>query len=180
MDFKLVSKNNMGILISLLLVIILSQSRAFNFLLNTALGRAIIILFILGISYLNKIFGIVTVLFIIIMINQSDINYLEGFDTKDNSKDDNKEKLNQEDIDKLKTDIQQKNVAHIATVSSGLATDTYTNDNFSVSHEGFNIIERERNIQKGKRSNEVPVSKSSSDDIEPSNKLIFTDNFSTV
>jgi len=172
MDFKLVSKNNMGILISLLLVIILSQSRAFNFLLNTSLGRAVIILFILGISYLNKIFGIVTVLFLIIMINQSDINYLEGFDTKD--------KLNQEDIDKLKSHLQQKNVSHIATVSSGLATDTYTTDNFSVSREGFNIIERERNIQKGKRSNEVPVSKSTSDDIEPSNKLIFTDNYSSV
>ena len=55
MDFNLVSKNNLGAATALLLVVILSQGRFFNFLLDTALGRAILILFILFISYTNKI-----------------------------------------------------------------------------------------------------------------------------
>ena len=79
MDFKLVSKNNLGVVTALLLVILLSQGRVFNFLLVSALGRAILILFILVISYTNKILGVVSVLFIIIMFNNSDIGYLEGF-----------------------------------------------------------------------------------------------------
>jgi hypothetical protein len=73
MDFKLVSKNNLGAVTALILVIILSQSRFFNFLLDTALGRAILILFVLFISYTNKILGVVSVLFIII-IGKSGLN----------------------------------------------------------------------------------------------------------
>ena len=69
MKYNLVSKNNIGAVISLFLVILLSQSKVFNFLLDTALGRAILILFILVISYTNKILGVVSVLFIIIMFN---------------------------------------------------------------------------------------------------------------
>ena len=80
MDFNLVSKNNLGVVTALLLVIILSQGRFFNFLLDTALGRAILILFILFISYTNKILGVVSVLFIIIMFNNSNIGYMEGFE----------------------------------------------------------------------------------------------------
>ena len=85
MDFNLVSKNNLGAVTALLLVIILSQGQFFNFLLDTALGRAVLILFILFISYTNKILGVVTVLFIIIMFNNSDIGYMEGNTTMGSS-----------------------------------------------------------------------------------------------
>ena len=79
MELKLVSKNNMGAVATLLLVILLSQGRVFDFLMDTALGRAILIILILGISYIHKIFGIVAILFIIIMFNQSNLGYMEGF-----------------------------------------------------------------------------------------------------
>ncbi len=85
MEFNIVSKNNLGAVTALLLVIILSQGRFFNFLLDTALGRAVLILFILFISYANKILGIVCVLFIIIMFNNSDIGYIEGNTTMGSS-----------------------------------------------------------------------------------------------
>ena len=85
MQTTLVSKNNIGGATALLLVILLSQTKFFNFLLDTALGRAFLILFILVISYTNKILGVVSVLFIIIMVNSSDIGYLEGFDTPNDS-----------------------------------------------------------------------------------------------
>jgi cytoskeletal protein RodZ len=79
MNFKLVSKNNIGIVVALLLVILLSQSKFFNFLLDTTLGRSILVFLILILAYVNKILGVVAVLFIIILLNQSDIGYLEGF-----------------------------------------------------------------------------------------------------
>ena len=47
MDFNFVSKNNIGAVSTLVLIIILSQSRFFDFLIDTALGRAVLILFIL-------------------------------------------------------------------------------------------------------------------------------------
>jgi hypothetical protein len=80
MDFKLVDKKNMGVVSLLLLVIILSQARFFNFLIDTALGRAFLIAFIIFISCCHKIMGVVGVLLIIIMFNRSQIGILEGFD----------------------------------------------------------------------------------------------------
>ena len=91
MDFKLVSKNNMGIVITLILVILLSQSRFFDFLTETALGRMFILMLIILISYTNKFLGLLAVLFIIIAFNQYDMNvvqsynYYEGFDGSGNS-----------------------------------------------------------------------------------------------
>ena len=83
MTFKLLSKNNVGIATVLLLVVLLSQSRVFNFLVDSALGRTLLILLLILISYTNKILGVVSVLLIIIMFNNSDIGYMEGFADKD-------------------------------------------------------------------------------------------------
>ena len=90
MDFKLISKNNIGSAVLLLLVIALSQARVFNFLIDTALGRFFLIIFILCLSHCHKILGVVGVLFIIIMFNSN--MYYEGFgnnsgsDSRSNSK----------------------------------------------------------------------------------------------
>jgi hypothetical protein len=180
MDFKLVSKNNLGVVTALLLVILLSQGRVFNFLLDTALGRAVLILFILVISYTNKILGVVSVLFIIIMFNNSDVGYLEGFtDSNSNSTtttisskmptNSNKDTTNtstdtttttrptltDEQKQKLMATLQEKaKEKDTSTVSGGA--------------EGFNTFETERNIQKGKQSNSIPVSSyaNQSDNVE--------------
>ena len=85
MDFKLVSKNNVGAVLLLLFVIIVSQSKMLNFLLNTYLGRAFLILLLLVLAYLHKIFGVVAVLLIVILFNNSDMAYLEGFAGQDAS-----------------------------------------------------------------------------------------------
>ena len=79
MNFNLFSKNNIGVVVSLLLVILLSQAKVFNFLLDTVLGRSFLVFAVLILAYVNKILGVVAVLFIIILFNQSDIGYLEGF-----------------------------------------------------------------------------------------------------
>jgi hypothetical protein len=159
MDFKLVSKNNVGGVATLLLVILLSQSRFFDFLMDTALGRAVLILFILGISYTNKILGVVAVLFIIIAFNNSDIGYLEGFTSSPNTT---------EKTDDVKENVNQK-IEEKKTESKGI--------------EGFNITEREHMMLRGKRSSEVPVysnSRKQDDDVEPTDKSVFAGNYSSV
>jgi hypothetical protein len=85
MSFNLVSKNNLGIFLTLLLVVILSQTKFFNFLLDTVLGRTTLIAIILGLSYINKNLGVIVVMFIIIMFSGSNIGYLEGFDGSGNT-----------------------------------------------------------------------------------------------
>jgi hypothetical protein len=150
---NLVSKNNVGGATALLLVVLLSQSKFFNFLLDTSLGRAVLILFILVISYTNKILGVVSVLFIIIMVNSSDIGYLEGFDTPNDSTisptKPNKTPLNNSAISPQKQPPVKAVVAAISPVSAPPVITTAT--------EGFNTLDNERNIQKGKQSNSIPI-----------------------
>jgi hypothetical protein len=189
MDFKLVSKNNMGVVATLILVILLSQSRFFNFLIDTALGRAVLILFILGISYTNQILGVVAVLFIIIMFNQSDIGYIEGFTsttttTTPTSTNGNLKLKEQEDKLKMqKNKLQQTTTTTTASSIAAASPLNATKGETFVAREGFNMIDREGTILRGKRSNEVPVfsgSHSQNDDVEPSDKSVFASSYSSI
>lgn len=156
MDFKLVSKNNLSVVSSLILVILLSQSKFFNFLLDTVLGRAVLILFILFISYTNKILGVVSVLFIIIMFNNSDISFIEGFtshsSTNTTTTDDTTTNssttltLTDEQKEQILSKLQEKSKENTATTTSS-----------SAATEGFDIIGTENSIKRGKQSNSIPV-----------------------
>jgi hypothetical protein len=77
------SKQNCGIVLFLLFLIIISQLHLLNFFFNNSLGRAFFILIILLIAYFNNILGVISVLFAILLINNSEnkwINeFLEGF-----------------------------------------------------------------------------------------------------
>jgi len=178
MDFKLVSKNNLGAATSLILVVLLSQSKFFNFLIDTALGRAILILFILFISYTNKSLGVVSVLFIIIMFNSSDIGYMEGFTApSSNNSNDSSTTINttttndstttssttptltDEQKQQIMAKIQEKNKDNSTTTTSSS----------SVASEGFDIIGTENTIKRGKQSNSIPVNSfmKNSDNIMP-------------
>ena len=160
MKTTLVSKNNIGGATALLLVILLSQTKFFNFLLDTALGRSVLILFILVISYTNKILGVVSVLFIIIMFNSSDIGYLEGFDTPNDSTNvaDSSTKPNNSSTtpQKKQTTTTVSNDNQTSTDPAASSTDS-TPPAITTATEGFNTIDNERNIQKGKQSNSITV-----------------------
>ena len=162
MDFKLISKNNIGGVATLFLVILLSQSRVFDFLIDTALGRALLILLILGISYTNKILGAVAVLFIIISFNKSNIAYMESFTSNEGE-----------------TEVQ----APVSSVSVERKEDKNKEEYKNKGIEGFNITEREDTMLRGKRSNEVQVfsnARNQDDDVEPTDKSVFTSSFSSV
>jgi hypothetical protein len=207
MNFKLVSKNNMGVVIILVLVILLSQSKFFNFLTESSLGRVVLLSFVILIAYTNKILGLLAVLCIIIAFNIDDMNvvqsynYYEGFDGSGNIMADisgniiadvsgnslhaDKVKLKlKEDKAKLmnaKIQLQQQkanNASQTATTTSSVAS---TTESFR-GIEGFNMSDRETNILRGKQSNAVSVfndSRAQNDDVRPSDKSIFTSDYSS-
>ena len=155
MDFNLGSKNNMGAIATIILIILLSQSRIFNFLMDTTLGRVFLVAFILALSCIHKVLGVILVLFIMIMFNQSTIGYLEGFTEKQNNEPN-------QNIAKEEPKPEEKK---------------------EKGREGFNMIDREGTILKGKRSNEMPVfsnARNQTDDVEASDKSVFTDAYSSV
>lgn len=255
MDFKLLSKNNIGVVSTLILVILLSQARVFDFLIDTSLGMFILIIFILGISYMNHNLGLVAVLFIIIMMNQNDFGYLEGFSLKgitknvkkpttttttsssndsssstkevaekeqaemaarqaeiaakqadamakkameqakssaDKAAAAQKEQATAQALAQAKATEQAAQAAYTAAKKQAMAASmlakvkvgakSSTKESFVGGSEGFNMIDREGTILKGKRSNEIPVlynSRSQSDDdVEPMDSSMFKDSYS--
>jgi hypothetical protein len=183
MCFKLVSKNNMGIVATLILVVLLSQSRFFNFLIDSALGRAILILFILVISCVNKILGVVSVLFIIIMFNQSGMGYIEGFTGTSVNPAVKQDNLNENLLKLNKLKSQNLNSKSDTTTTTSSAATTNLSNNTTTGREGFNTIDRESTILRGKRSNEVSVlnsARNQSEDVEPTEMSVFKNTYSSV
>ena len=184
MNFNIVSKNNVGVVTSLLLVVLLSQSKFFNFLLDNALGRTILIMFILLISYTNKILGIVSVLFIIIMFNNSDFGYMEGLTTEtQSSTTTTDEKPLGSTTPPILTDEQKKEI--LKNLQPNLENNSQADSSNNVNtkdnkaSEGFDIIGSENTIKRGKQSNSIPVHDSvkSSDDVLPFDNS-FSDSYS--
>ena len=204
MDFKLLSKNNVGAVFALLLVVLLSQSRVFNFLLDTALGRSILIFFVLILSYVHKILGVVIVLFIIILFNQNNTGYFEGFtDASGNTVTPN---ANQEARIEERKQVRQNvkaNLASKAAAASASATTSTTTPTTTTpatttpatttpttttsttpttttgGAEGFDLIGTENNIKRGKQSNKIPVSSHMRESMNVSAfDGSFTDNYS--
>jgi hypothetical protein len=179
----------------LLLVIILSESRLFNFFTDTYLGRAFLIIIILFASYLHKILGVVCVLIIIIMFNNNDFSsYYEGFGP--NEKDGDGKKNDGKDAQPINPP-KPVATANTPTISSGsiskpintptpVPDDKTTNnstdksidasvDKINVvtsssavnkSIEGFDLQSTENNIKRGKQSNSIPVDQYNKQSIE--------------
>ena len=202
MNFKLVSKNNMGIVITLILVILLSQSKLFNFYAESYLGRLFLLAFIIFVAYTNKILGLFAVLCVIVAFNYNDnmnyvnsYNFYEGFDGSGNTVDTSGNTVDTSGnsiitdkiaIDKAKRNIltqkinmlqQKQNAA--APPTSAPSTTTSTTPSGT---EGFCMSDRETNMLKGKPSNAIPVfntSRDQSDYVSPSDKSVFTGSYSS-
>lgn len=195
MNFKLVSKNNVGVLTTLILVILLSQSRFFDFLMDTHLGRLFLLAFVILIAYTSKILGLFAVLCVILAFNHNDMNMVygynlyEGFDGSGNMTDasgnmsdasgnqtaikamQNKLSMLQskeETLEQKLNSVQQK-------MGSQSQTPTTNTESFR-GREGFCMTDRETNMLRGKQSNTVPVFnnvREQSDDISPTDTSMF-------
>ena len=201
MEFKLVSKNNIGTVVLLLLVIALSQARAFNFLIDSALGRFFLIIFILCLSHCNKILGVVGVLFIVIMFNVN--MYSEGFETA-NGKTITKPtdtSVDSTEVDIIKVDATKVDTAKLKENAKKQLSETKTNldtakasvdaakanmntttdtSTTTTAAEGFDILGIENNIKRGKQSNSIPVNNfmRDADSVSPYEGSSFLGSFS--
>jgi len=191
MDLKLISKNNVGTAVLFLLVIALSQARAFNFLIDTALGRFFLIICIVGLSYFHKILGVVGVLFIIIMFNSN--MYYEGFgnnsksnsstsstDTSSNSTDASGNSTTQIDTEQIKAMIKQQIADASNNNTSSDSSSSNSSSKNSKASEGFDVLGMENSIKRGKQSNSIPVNSfmRDSDSILPYEGSSILGNFS--
>jgi hypothetical protein len=167
MGFKMINNSTLSAAVSLLFVLLLTQSRFFNFLLDTAWGRLVLITFIIIISYLNKILGVVSVLFVIIMFNQSDMALFEGFTTdasgnmKNNIGDASgnimmKKKISSSTSTSSSTG-NNNNMKNNISDASGNVPNAIKKAKVTNAQEGFDMIGTENNIKRGKQSNSINV-----------------------
>lgn len=194
MNFKIVSKENLGCMVLLSLVIILSLAKIFNIVIDTPIGRIIMIMFIIITSYLNKVLGLLSVLFIAIILSNSDSYYYENFTSSPNSSStsaDSSKNTVSTDLSKSIGIIDpSNNISNITTSTNNLLKKTQqtvsnssNSSNTSIASnttEGFDIIGIENEIKKGKQSNSIPVSTfmRQSEYISPHQFSSFGENFS--
>jgi len=172
MNLKMISKKNIGFMITLLLSLLLTQSKVFSFFVNTYLGRTFLVLILIYISYLNNILGIVSVLLIIIMFSNYDFKMLEGLEGLENKE--NKT----EDTEQTEQPKQPKQTEQTELMNTpkeyNIEKKTELPENASI--EGFDLVSAESNIQKGKQSNSIPVFSFSrqSDEVLPYDKSDYS------
>lgn len=134
------NKNTIGIVSLILLAVIFHQEGYTRFLMYTSLGKLLVVAALIALTLLGKTFGIAGALLIVLIMNAHDfvsMTYLEGFETKEKGKAEVKDK---EEV----TQIVQ------ATVSAPPVQ----------AKEGFNMVDREGTLLRGKRSNEIPIDRS--------------------
>ena len=184
----LISKNNVGAAVLLLFVTIISQSRIFDVLIDTALGRILLIAFILFLSYSNKILGVIGVLFIIIMFNSTSFGMMEGF-TKGTNADgshaatataDGSHAAAAADADAAAAVAANSNNGELAKDKLKQIGSIVNKNKTATAAEGFDVLGTERTMQKGKQSNSIPVNSfmRDSESALPFENSKFTDIFS--
>jgi hypothetical protein len=176
MAINTLTKNSIGVVLALLLVILLSESRLFNLLTETYLGRAFLIVILLFASYLNKILGVVCVFIIIIMFNNNNNSFYEGNTTmkesdssitststaKTNTNSDQPINVTTSAVTAKNNDTKKTTTSN----SSSTVTTPATSSPATKSIEGFDLQSTENTIKRGKQSNSIPVNQYNKQSIE--------------
>ena len=173
-------KKNIGYIITIVLILLLSFFKTFRFLTESILGRLLLVSLLACIACSNKILGLVAVLAIILAFNYNELRVVQPYNYYEGFEDSSKEDTTKEDRKKASDLASDATSKIIKTVS----VSTKSNTEKPVAREGFCMSDRERNIQKGKQSNSIPVSVHSRgneiDSVSPSEKSVFSGLFSSV
>ena len=174
---KILSKHNFSVALTLLLTILLSQTNIMNFFFNTVLGRTLLVLLILCVSYTNHILGVVSTLFVIMLFLGS-YTYAEGLDGIEPEVPEPKIVLDEEEpvptseetnktlstMKETMKEYMQKYMADVPVpkpvttpVTTPESFTTYEQDNKYITTEGSDILGTERTLQRGKKSNTIMV-----------------------
>lgn len=135
--YKILSKQNVGVALTLILTILLSQSNIMNLLFDTILGRTVLVLILLCISYTNQPLGAASTLLALVVFACS-YNYTKN----------------------VPKNVQPVTVAPIVALAPAAKpkhSEQDTLDNKYINTEGFDILGTERNLQRGKKSNSIMV-----------------------
>jgi len=199
MGFKLISKNNVGAVTTLILILLLSQSRLFDFLINTPLGRMVLLAMVILIAHTHKMLGLFAVLCIILAFNHNELNMVygynlyEGFDGSGNTTDmsgnmqdmsgniqsklaslQSKESSLEDKVKSIQQQIQTANANATNSTSSSSTSESFKG------REGFCMTDRETTMLRGKQSSTVPVFQNlreQSDDVSPTDSSMFQSSY---
>jgi len=197
------NKTTSGLVATIILVILLCQPNIFHSFTGSVLGRFVLIILILGITYLHMIFGVIVILVIIVLLSNSGNAYLEGFEGGDAT---TTTPTPTPTTDPATTDSTTKSTPATTTTSptvppppanppqSGLKPAVPTSqvptppqssskkETFA-SREGFSMTDRESNMLKGKNSKQIAVfsnARAQKNLVEPSDTSVFTSGYSSV
>jgi len=131
--YKILSKQNVGVALTLILTILLSQSNIMNLFFDTILGRTALVLILLCISYTNQILGIASTLLVLVVF-ACNYNYTKNVPS-----------------------VTVAPVVALAPAAKPKHSEQDTLDNKYINTEGFDILGTERNLQRGKKSNSIMV-----------------------
>lgn len=174
-NFKMVNKNSVGGAGLLLFLIVISQARLFDFLIDSSLGRILLVLTLICLSYCHGILGVVGVLLIVIAFNHSGLSFLsEGFETTTTTGEVTTPgetikaeiKLDPDAVAAIKSQMMDKAKKAKESASSTPTDSTTTTDSFVTTRglEGFDVLGIENNLKRGKQSNSIPTSSYSKQD----------------
>ena len=168
--YKILSKQNCSVALTLILIILLSQSNIMNLFFNTILGRTLLVLILLCISYTNQILGVVSTLLVLVAFACC-YSYTENFAP-----------VGAPVVAApvvAAPDVGAPDVVAPDVGSPDVETDTLDNNKYIVT-EGFDILGTERNLQRGKKSNTIMVNEDmrKSENVDPydgwNNQSYFT------
>lgn len=203
MAFRFDNKQNIGIFATLALIILLTKCDTFLLLMNTVLGKIILILLIFFATYSNKILGLVNVFLVILASSYHTVHagygYLEGFtdasgnevvvDMSGNNAGSNvaaikdtKKQLQAAVKEKLLQKQEELAAATSSAATSTTTPTTTTTESFKGGKEGFCITDKENTILRGKQSNSIPIydSKNDMENVLPSERSVFSKEYATV
>jgi hypothetical protein len=158
---------------------LLCQARFFDFLVGTTLGRAILVFLVLGITCAHHILGVIAVLAIVVIYNQSNVDYMEGF-TKEPANDKKMGTAVIKVAPNAPPDARPKAATDGEPDSKPKADKKPADDSKKpVAREGFNLLDSERVMQKGKRASDfmgvADTRRQSDDAVEPNDPSCFAD-----
>lgn len=157
---KFTNKKNVCCCMILLLLLVISQLRIIDSLLDTSLGRTLLLVVLLSVSYVNKILGIVGAFLFIVIFTVQKSSLLESF-TSDRTD------LSGNMVDVSGNMMDASGNINIPKICKNLSNKKVEQEGFQ-SIEGFDIIGTESTLLKGKSSNSIHASKENTGNVQPS------------
>jgi len=147
MMLKGMMKKSVGIVLLILLTIILSRAKTFQFMMTTYLGRIILLSILIFMTCINKFLGVLFVLMIFTLYNTYSDQYMfvENFDNKNSKK------------------VVETPKIHVITNNDLDKNKKSESKNKNIAQEGFDLQSTEDTIKRSKQSNSITVEKRNND-----------------